>query len=69
MKNDRALSQDALRDTFAGSTQEVSAFPDVSRAYEAFRKKRKAADRIYAAGSLYLVGELKGYLRMRGSHD
>ncbi len=69
MKSDRALSQDALKDTFAGSTQEVSAFPDVSRAYEAFRKKRKAADRIYAAGSLYLVGELKGYLRMRGSHD
>lgn len=70
MDNGRALSADELKNTFErqGVTA-LSVWPDVGSAYEAFERKRGDEDLIYVAGSLYLVGEFKGYLRMRGSHD
>jgi len=44
-------------------------YQDVSEAFQAYESTKQKQDRIYIAGSLYLVGEFKGYLRMRGSHD
>lgn len=70
MKSARALDAEELRDTFARwENERIMFFTEVGQAYEVFRKKQRTEDRIYVAGSLYLVGELKGYLRMRGSHD
>lgn len=70
MDNGRALSADELKQTFeAQGIRDVSSFDSVGKAYEVFAAEQKEEDRIYIAGSLYLVGEFKGYLRMRGSHD
>ena len=70
MDNGRAMSADALSDIFkTHGVSEVSVWQDVADAYEVYIKQRSEEDRIYIAGSLYLVGEFKGYLRMRGCHD
>lgn len=70
MDNSRAMSADALSDIFKSrGVSEVSVWQDVADAYEVYIKQRSEEDRIYIAGSLYLVGEFKGYLRMRGCHD
>ena len=70
MDNGRALSADELKYTFnVQGIMDVSSFDTVGKAYEVFAAEQKEEDRIYIAGSLYLVGEFKGYLRMRGSHD
>lgn len=68
MDNARALSAKELKRMF--EEQEAGAvftYANVGAAYEAFAEGKEEQDRIYLAGSLYLVGEFKGYLRMRGS--
>ena len=70
MDNSRAISAEGLKCIFIKQgAHEPTVWSDVVAAYEAFMKKKGEHDRIYIAGSLYLVGEFKGYLRMRGSHD
>ena len=70
MDNSRALSADELKSIFKKhSATEPTVWSDVASAYEALAKEKKEFDRIYVAGSLYLVGEFKGYLRMRGYND
>lgn len=70
MDNARALSSDELKRTFeAYGAAETVVYADAGTAYEALLKEKKEQDFIYIAGSLYLAGELKGYLRMRGNYD
>lgn len=70
MNNARALSADELKRTFeAYGAAGTAVCADVGTAYEMFVKRKKEQDYIYIAGSLYLAGELKSYLRMRGNHD
>lgn len=67
--NGRALTAEELLDAFDSLGTGVRPFPDVVPAFEYFKEKMTDGDRIYIAGSLYLAGEFKKYLRMRGSHD
>lgn len=70
MNNGRAVSGERISSIFA--KQDVckpDVWSNIADAYEAFSKKKGEHDRIYIAGSLYLVGEFKGYLGMRGCHD
>lgn len=70
MENGRALSEEEMRAAFADTEdRQMAWYPDAASAYEALQKRKRPEDRIYLAGSLYLVGEFKAYLRMRGSHD
>jgi folylpolyglutamate synthase/dihydropteroate synthase len=70
MDNGRALSSDELGNTFEEQgVAHTTVWSDVCSAYESLEHTKGESDRIYIAGSLYLVGEFKGYLRMRGSHD
>ena len=70
MDNGRALSSDELGNTFEEQgVAHTTVWSDVCSAYESLEHTKGELDRIYIAGSLYLVGEFKGYLRMRGSHD
>lgn len=70
MDNARALSEGELRTALEETENgQVISYPDVAAAYETLKKTQGQNDRIYIAGSLYLVGEFKAYLRMRGSHD
>ena len=70
MDNSRAISADGLKAVFVKhGGYEPFMWSDVAGAYENFEKIKREHDKIYIAGSLYLVGEFKGYLRMRGCHD
>jgi len=70
MDNARALSAVELKDVFTDNgALPPMVYQDVSEAFQAYESTKQKQDRIYIAGSLYLVGEFKGYLRMRGSHD
>lgn len=67
--NNRALTEEELQSAFETLGEEVELFSDVGSAFESLKKRKTEKDRIYIAGSLYLAGEFKSYLRMRGSHD
>ena len=70
MDNSRAISANELKCVFSKhGIGAPTVWTDVAGAYEALAKEKRECDRIYVAGSLYLVGEFKGYLRMRGCHD
>ena len=67
--NGRSLSEEELRKVLKESGQQAEVYQDAAEAFEKLFQEKHVGDRIYIAGSLYLVGELKSYLRMRGSHD
>ena len=70
MDNSRALTAEELSKTFYRlGRREVLSFQNVCSAYEKLAAQKASDDRIYIAGSLYMAGEFKSYLRMRGSHD
>ncbi len=70
MDNSRAISPKTLQDIFMrNGIEDICVWQDVAAAYESLKDIKEDGDVIYIAGSLYLVGEFKGYLRMRGSHD
>ncbi len=48
-----------LKKTYTG---EIKTYETVKEAFEAIRREKQAEERVYIAGSLYLVGEIKEYL-------
>lgn len=63
MKSSRAVMTDKLAATFANfAEQKITCFPSVKEAFEAATAAKENGERIYIAGSLYLVGEIKEFL-------
>lgn len=63
MQSERAIDPVKLVDLWKQHTgQELQVFGNVSEAVATLLEKRQAGERIYAAGSLYLVGEIKEML-------
>lgn len=63
LKSYRAVDAGQLTALFTGHTeQKVSCFPTVKDAFMAACAAREEGERIYIAGSLYLVGEIKEFL-------
>ena len=63
LKSARAVEAGKLTALFTSCTkQKVSCFSTVKDAFTAARAARKEGERIYIAGSLYLVGEIKEFL-------
>lgn len=67
MDSERSLKAETLVETFrrAGCSQ-VEGYPDTKAALEAALSHKSSADRLYIAGSLYLIGEMKEHLRRDG---
>jgi len=64
LENTRGVSLEALEAAFCGAgARNVFALPYAQRAYEAVLQRKRAEDRVYITGSLYLVGEIKGHLK------
>ena len=64
MQSERALPAEGLKELFGkypGPAFRV--YEDVATAFHALLRERRSDERIYAAGSLYLVGEIKELLR------
>ena len=66
--NARGLSRQELQEALSGCGEAVLDFPDAVAALEALMKEKAPTDRVYIAGSLYLVGEIKDYMK-RNYHD
>lgn len=62
MKTGRAASLELLRELFSDSISEVTYYENVYLALRALLDGQKSDERIYIAGSLYLVGEIKEFL-------
>ena len=62
MRGGRALAAEKLEGLFGSPGPEVAAYDHVEDALYALFRERKAQERIYAVGSLYLVGEIKELL-------
>ncbi len=67
LKSERGLLTDALAKQFeeAGCTQ-VAAFDSTKEALDHVLSEKKEGERLYMAGSLYLIGEILEELRKRG---
>ena len=60
----RAADRNVLREQFLqAGCQEVETYATAVEAMEAALKNKKTDDRLYVVGSLYLIGEIKRYLR------
>lgn len=66
METARSLSEEELQDVLrrenrreGDSAPETAVLPDISAAFQLLRDRKKDGDLIFAAGSLYLVGQLK----------
>lgn len=69
MAGTRALQAEEIAGIWKQYTETApTVYPTVDKAVSALRKAQQSQERIYAAGSLYLVGEIKGVLE-RGNHD
>lgn len=55
----RTVKTDVLRDMFSGTGQQITCYSSARDAFNALLSQRKDGERIYIAGSLYLVGEIK----------
>ena len=62
MRGGRALAAEKLEGLFGSPGPEVAAYDHVEDALYALFRERKAQERTYAVGSLYLVGEIKELL-------
>ena len=63
MRGGRALETEKLKSLFAGRGQDApEVYEDVESAFLGMMEKRRAGERLYVAGSLYLVGEIKELL-------
>lgn len=60
LKTARGLSLQSLQEAFAGAT-EAAASSDA--AFAMLLKEKETDDKVYIAGSLYLVGEIKDYIK------
>ncbi len=60
LRNPRGLGKEELKALFGEKLDCV--FDSVKEAMDCFLKRKKEDDRLYIAGSLYLVGEVKEYL-------
>lgn len=65
LKSERGLQADALAKQFqeAGCSQ-VKAFDSTKAALRQVLSEKKEGDRLYMVGSLYLIGEILGYLKV-----
>lgn len=69
MEGVRAIRTEEIVTIWKQYTQkEIQAYPSVKEAVFSVLEAQGQQERIYAAGSLYLVGEIKGVLE-RGNHD
>lgn len=69
IQNGRAMDTEELKEIFGRYTkQPVAIYRSAAEAYRTLAAGRKENERIYAAGSLYLVGEIKGLIERCG-HD
>lgn len=68
MTNARGLSKEVLHEMFQEAAVVTAEFGDAGEALEMFMKEKTSDDRVYIAGSLYLVGEIKEYMK-RNYHD
>lgn len=62
MKNDRSLSAKALSGLFAREGCQALCFEETKDALAFLLKEKRVQDYLFCAGSLYLVGEVKGLL-------
>lgn len=68
LDSSRASSLEDLKDMFAGGIKKADSkatlkiYDNVKEAYEVIKPRVGKEDRLYICGSLYLVGELKGYV-------
>lgn len=62
MRSSRAVEAEALRELFAAWPDRVLVYEDVGSAFLALLRGRGGQERVYVAGSLYLVGEIKELL-------
>ena len=60
----RSLTEEQLDSLWSGRNQ-VRLYHSPEQAMEALLEKKRPEDEIYAAGSLYLAGQLKAYLEKR----
>ena len=60
----RSLTEEQLDSLWSGRTQ-VRLYHSPEQAMEALLEKKRPEDEVYAAGSLYLAGQLKAYLEKR----
>jgi len=67
LSNYRSLSGETLgqllEETYGRTGVDTRVYPSVSEAFSSLMKEKAIGERIYVAGSLYLVGEVKAYLR------
>lgn len=59
LKSARTADMKQLRDTFSKTGQDIVCYETVKAAFEAMLSKKQEGERLYIAGSLYLVGEIK----------
>lgn len=64
--SDRGIGTDMLRTLF-GSRSDVIVEMSVTDAYERILQEKRQDDYLYACGSLYMIGELKGYLEQKNA--
>lgn len=62
LKSERTVKTDRLVELFADGGQSIRCFDSVREAFAWLFSQRKERERIYIAGSLYLVGEIKEIL-------
>ena len=60
----RSLTEEQLDSLWSGRNQ-VRLYHSPEQAMEALLEKKRPEDEVYAAGSLYLAGQLKAYLEKR----
>lgn len=64
LENARGASIEVLEQIAAkGREKQIKSYPSVKEALNAVRRDKGDDERVYIAGSLYLVGEIKEYLR------
>ena len=62
LKSARTADMKQLRDTFLRTGQDIVCYETVREALETLLSKKQEKERLYIAGSLYLVGEIKELL-------
>ena len=59
LKSARTADMKQLQETFLKSGQDIVCYETVKAAFEAMLSRKQEGERLYIAGSLYLVGEIK----------
>lgn len=66
MDNHRAVTKEEIQKIFHKYTdKKVQVFSKVQEAFDAALEEKRDGDVLFCAGSLYLIGELKGYLEVK----